>query len=583
MWLYEHQEAFKNLKSDMLSTLSLNHFDPSWNTKLVTDASRLNGLGFVLMQCKNDKVKVIQCGSRSLSPAEKNYSTLELELTAIVWAIQKCNFFIKGIGHFEVITDHRPLIGIFAKNLNQIENNRVVRLREKISDHPFAVKWVAGKENIIADALSKAPAKTTDGSMSLPLNACVLPPTSTLAPIVDCARTDVTYKKIVDDFKEGVELNNLPENHPARRLKQVWGRLSLTDDGVLIVDEDKLYLPPGARKKVLYQLHARHCGYGKTLQTARSLYFWPSMEYDIRNIVDNCEACQQLRPSKPFKPLITTEANFPMEQISVDLMHVRGKNYMVTVDRYTGYIWVELLRSLATKAVTYMLDKIVRIFGIPITCRTDGGPQFQGPFDDYCKQKGIVHETSSPYNSESNGHAEAAVKVAKHLILKTRPSEFPSALATWRNTARENKPSPNELMFCREVRDEKAILKQQLYIKLQGNFNDQLKECSSDVETKAHHIADPEIGSTKTKTPPRSTLQNTPRQRILENFEQGDRVRVQNPCAKRWDDTALVTGFSKTRRTLELLTSEGVFILRNRRFVRGLCAAQERSSPASSP
>ena len=581
VWLFEHQEAFKNLKSDLISTLSLNHFDPSWNTKLDTDASRLKGLGFVLMQHKDDKIKVIQCGSRSLSAAEKNYSTLELELTAIVWAVQKCNFFLKGIEHFEVIMDHRPLIGIFAKNMNQIDNKRVIRLREKILDHPFEIKWLAGKENIIADALSRAPAESTDGSTSLPVNACALAPTSTLAEIIECTRTDISYKQIVDAFQQCRELSSLPEDHPAQRLKQIWGRISLSDDGVLIIDEDKLYLPQGARKRVLQQLHESHCGYGKTLQTASSLHFWPSMKYDIRNIVDNCEACQQLKPSKPFQPLLTTEAKFPMEQLLVDLMHVKGKNYMVTVDRYTGYIWVELLRSLTTKAVTDVLDKIMRIFGIPITCRTDGGPQFRGPFNDYCKQKGIVHETSSPYNPRSNGHAEATVKAAKHLILKTRPSEFPSALATWRNTARENKPSPNELMFCRKVRDEKAILEQQLYIKLHGNFHDQVKECYSDVENKAHRIADPEIGSPK--TPPRSTSPNAPRQHIPENFQQGDRVRVQNPCTKRWDDTALITGFSKTRRTLELLTSEGVFILRNRRFVRGLCAAQERSSPASSP
>ena len=94
MWLAEHQTAFDSLKSDIISALSLNHFDPSWDTRLITDASRLHGLGFVLMQSKADKVKIIQCGSWSLSSAEKNYSTLELELTAIVWAIQKCIFFL---------------------------------------------------------------------------------------------------------------------------------------------------------------------------------------------------------------------------------------------------------------------------------------------------------------------------------------------------------------------------------------------------------------------------------------------------------------------------------------------------------
>ena len=95
LWLEDHQAAFDKLKSDLIAALALNHFDPTWNTRMVTDASRLHGLGFVLMQHKNDKTKVVQSGSRSLPQAEKNYSTLELELTAIVWAIHKCDFFLK--------------------------------------------------------------------------------------------------------------------------------------------------------------------------------------------------------------------------------------------------------------------------------------------------------------------------------------------------------------------------------------------------------------------------------------------------------------------------------------------------------
>ena len=224
-------------------------------------------------------------------------------------------------------------------------------------------------------------------------------------------------------------------------------------------------MPPGApRKDVLHQLHEGHCGYGKTLQTAKTLYYWPSMKYDIEAMIDRCEACQHLRPSKPVEPFITTPTSFPMEQISIDLFHIRGKTYMVTADRHGGYIWVEMLRNLNTKAVTDVLDKITRIFGIPLVCRTDGGLQFLGPFDEYCRRKGIVHETSSPYNLRSNGHAEAAVKAAKYLLLKTKPADFPSALAAWRNTAKENKPSPNEIMFCRKVRDEKAIHASQLHV-----------------------------------------------------------------------------------------------------------------------
>ena len=78
--------------------------------------------------------------------------------------IQKCNFFLKGIEKFEVVMDHRPLIGIFAKNLPQIDNARITRLCKKILDRLFGVKWMAGKDNVIVDALSRAPASTTDDS-----------------------------------------------------------------------------------------------------------------------------------------------------------------------------------------------------------------------------------------------------------------------------------------------------------------------------------------------------------------------------------------------------------------------------------
>ena len=593
LWMEEHQTAFNTLKSEMMNTLSLNHFDQTWETRLITDASRLNGLGFVLTQWKENQVKVIQCGSRSLSPAERNYSTLELELTAIVWAIQKCDFFLKGISKFEVVTDHRPLVGIFAKTLGQIDNNRVTRLREKVMDRPLTIKWMAGKENIIADALSRAPAASTQGSTTLPINACILAPADTIKQLRDAAN-QTQYAQIVDAFSQQKALSDLPEDHPARRLRQVWDQLSLTQEGLLIIDGTKLYVPPDARKGILAKLHEGHCGYSKTLQTARALYFWPSMKHDIRNQVDKCESCQQLRPSKPMEPLITTVADFPMEKISIDLFKAKGKNYMVTADRYSGYIWVDHLPARDTKTITSNIDRITRIFGVPLTCRTDGGPQFRGPFKQYCKSKGIVHETSSPYHPMSNGHAEAAVKTAKYLLLKTTPSEFPTALAAWRNTDREDKPSPNEMMFHRKIRDGKPILKSQLnsnkhlIAKKDKTSHDDLPEDNPTPLHNGRHIPPTaqissqynfDIANEPDRTSPSpakgkgsNKLHDQQNQPI--KFKQGDSVRVQDPISKRWSLSAIVTGFSPTERTLELLTEQGKFTTRNRRFVRLKCATQ---------
>ena len=58
---------------------------------------------------------------------------------------------------FHVLTDHRPLVGIFRKQLSMLKNNRLMRMREKIIEFTFEVKWVEGKTHYIADALSGAP------------------------------------------------------------------------------------------------------------------------------------------------------------------------------------------------------------------------------------------------------------------------------------------------------------------------------------------------------------------------------------------------------------------------------------------
>ena len=58
---------------------------------------------------------------------------------------------------FKVITDHKPLKGVFQKDLPDVENVRLRRYREKLTEYNFQIEWREGKLNEIADALSQAP------------------------------------------------------------------------------------------------------------------------------------------------------------------------------------------------------------------------------------------------------------------------------------------------------------------------------------------------------------------------------------------------------------------------------------------
>ena len=62
-----------------------------------------------------------------------------------------------GITRFEVWTDHRPLVGAFMKHLHLLQNQRLMRMREKLTAYNFSVIWKPGKSHHIADALSRAP------------------------------------------------------------------------------------------------------------------------------------------------------------------------------------------------------------------------------------------------------------------------------------------------------------------------------------------------------------------------------------------------------------------------------------------
>ena len=139
-----------------------------------------------------------------------------------------------------------------------------------------------------------------------------------------------------------------------------------------------------------------------------------------------------------------------MEQLACDLFMWDGKDYLVIVDRFSGYIWVHHLQKTATDNVTKGLLETFYLFGFPLAIQTDNGPQFRGPFKSFCERLGIEHITSSPYNPSSNGLAEAAVKSAKSLLQKAKGDpdhSFEETLHAWKNTPRADGLAPTDLLF----------------------------------------------------------------------------------------------------------------------------------------
>ncbi len=118
------------------------------------------------------------------------------------------------------------------------------------------------------------------------------------------------------------------------------------------------------------------------------------------------------------------------------------------VDHYSGFPSVHFLTRLDTNTITKCLTTWFMDWVIPTRLHSDGGPQFSGPFEQFCKDWHIMQELSSPYNPRSSRHAKADVKNMKYLLEKHHAhwDTFKETLLKWRNTPRPDNLSPAQLM-----------------------------------------------------------------------------------------------------------------------------------------
>ena len=456
LWTEEINTEFNRVKLLLTSDALVKPFDPKLKTQLLTDASRLHGLGFALLQIDNSEEKrLISCGSKSLTPTQQRYSTVEIEFLAVKWAVEENDFYLRGIEVCEVLTDHRPLVGIFRKQLQEIASPRLKRFREALMGYNLRVEWVEGKTHYIADALSRSPVFPGEDEDFDP----------TLAHVNLCVETDPAFDMLFNASKEDKEYMRIAralerDEKPLAPFKDRWAELSVlkrrNDDGVMIVHNHKIVVPRPARAEILRRLHLSHSGQVKTLALARQLYYWHGMDGQIRQMVANCAPCRAHLPSQAREPFRQTGlvAEGPMDMLSMDLFYTGGRHYVVVVDRFSGFIWIARLHQLDTTAVLKVLNDIVNTFGYPRLVFSDNGPQFRGTFTEFCVKHGIEHRTSSPHNPSSNGLAEAAVKSAKYLIEKCEAEreDISSALLEWRNTPRADGYSPAQAFFGRRLR-----------------------------------------------------------------------------------------------------------------------------------
>ncbi|XP_058449173.1 uncharacterized protein K02A2.6-like [Malaya genurostris] len=156
VWSQQCQEAFINIKKVLQSDLLLTHYNPALNIVVAGDASK-TGIGAVIMhQFPDGQMKAVAHASRTLTQAEQNYSQIEKEALALVFAVTKFRRMLLG-RQFKLQTDHQPLLKVFGskKGIPLHTANRLQRWALTLLGFDFKVEYIPTDQFGHADVLSR--------------------------------------------------------------------------------------------------------------------------------------------------------------------------------------------------------------------------------------------------------------------------------------------------------------------------------------------------------------------------------------------------------------------------------------------
>ncbi|GKA94837.1 putative reverse transcriptase domain-containing protein [Tanacetum coccineum] len=297
-WGTEEDEAFQTLKEKLCSAPILALPEGTENFVVYCDASH-KGFGAVLMQ----REKVIAYASRQLKKHEENYTTHDLELGAVVFALRLWRHYLYGT-KCTVYTDHKSLQYI----LDQKElNMRQRRWIELLSDYDCEIRYHPGKANVVADALSRKDREP------IRVRSLVMTVHTNLPERVLNAQTDAIKEENVKDENLG------------RLIKPI---IETRSDGIQCF-EGRIWLPlfGGLRDLIMHESHKSkysiHPGSDKMYQDLKKLYWWPNMKAEIATYVSKCLTCAKVKAEHQKPSGLLQQPEIPewkWEKITMDFV-----------------------------------------------------------------------------------------------------------------------------------------------------------------------------------------------------------------------------------------------------------------------
>ncbi|XP_062538924.1 uncharacterized protein K02A2.6-like [Armigeres subalbatus] len=297
----EHQrEAFEDLRNEISNNVQrLGFFDPADKTELYVDASPV-GLGAVLTQRNSaNDARIVSFASKGLTKTERVYPQTQREALAVVWAVEKFYPYLFGT-KFAVFTDHKTLEYIYG---GKHQNGKRACTRAegwalRLQPYDFTVHHIPGSSNI-SDICSRL-CKSSD----VPFDETTEHYLCSIGEIHNAITLEEIKTETARDETLSAVIRALATKDWSKELFRYQAfekELGVIED--IVVREDRIILPLKLRQRALGIAHRGHPGIVAMRRNLRDKVWWPCMDRDVGEFVQQCAGCAAVSRMDVTEPM----------------------------------------------------------------------------------------------------------------------------------------------------------------------------------------------------------------------------------------------------------------------------------------
>jgi deoxyuridine 5'-triphosphate nucleotidohydrolase len=417
--------AFNTLKEKMSTAPVLCIPDPSLPLIVTTDASDY-AIGAVLEQKNQDNVvRPVAYHSRTLTNAERQWSTYEKEAYAMAEAVRVWDVMLRAV-HFDLYTDHQPLKYFKTQKPRM---RRMENYIDLLTEYDFDIHYKPGRKNVVADALSRR--SREQATMELSHVEAASPPAELLEKLRQGYVEDPFFSQVLAAIRG--------EGNPESAQQRKWRRqFRYVEEERLLYEmrslSPRLCIPdaPGLRVALIWEHHdapaSGHAGVEKTVSNVQHLYWWPTVRKDVKRYVLSCDSCQRNKPTHHHPIGLLQPLDIPgkrWEDLSMDLITQLPKSkrdkdaIFVVVDRMTKrmHCMPTTTNAGAPDLARLFVDEIFRLHGMPRSIVSDRDPRFTSRFwKALCNILQVRMRMSTAAHPQTDGQTEKCNQIIEHAL-----------------------------------------------------------------------------------------------------------------------------------------------------------------------